>query len=99
MQAEHVQMVTITQDNIGGLDVPQQDIQGLDASEFNLRANLVYKEYAQDHVGKTLGFGDADQLMTALRDQAAREVYDQMMMEQLSEDAQERESIRSAFLE
>ncbi len=91
--------MTITQDNIGNIEVPQEDIQTLDAAEFNLRANLLYNEYAQEHMGKTLDFGSADQLMTALRDQAAREVYDQMTMEQLSGEAQERESIRSAFLE
>ncbi len=79
--------------------MPAQDIEGLNADEFNLRANLLYNEYAEQHLGKTMLFRDADQLMTGLRDEAAKNVYDQMVGEHLQEEAQERESIRSAFIE
>ncbi len=37
--------------------------------------------------------------MTGLRDEAAKNTYDQMVGEHLQEEAQERESIRSAFIE
>ncbi len=41
------QMITISRENIGGIQVPAQDIEGLNADEFNLRANLLYNEYAE----------------------------------------------------
>jgi hypothetical protein len=40
-------MITISRENIGGIQVPAQDIEGLNADEFNLRANLLYNEYAE----------------------------------------------------
>lgn len=45
-ESQMSQMITISRENIGGIEVPAQDIEGLDANEFNMRANLLYNEYA-----------------------------------------------------
>lgn len=49
-----VEQVLITEENVGTINVSPNDIDGLDADEFNLRANQQYKEMVAGFIGQTM---------------------------------------------
>ncbi|CAM5999591.1 unnamed protein product [Sphagnum balticum] len=93
------EIVEITEQNIGNIIVPQEDLGELNAEEFNLRANNFYLELVSGHIGKRHPRSVAEQIATSIKEQAATEVFNQMNAEYLQAESDERHSIASAYSE